>query len=144
MLKSRCQPRLQLVQPSAAEESIWFQTHSCDHWRDLAPHGLLAGGSPGYVDLLKAAHGMAACFITESQGSHKSEKDGITIFYNLISEVTPHLFAEFCLSEASRWVQLILKGRALYMSMKAKRQISWDHFRGFFPLGPFVTVASLP
>lgn len=60
-------------------------------------------------------------FITKKKKKQEEPERGrvskteITIFYNLISEMTSYLFAAFYLLETSHWVQSTLEG-----SMKAQ------------------------
>lgn len=79
--------------------------------------------------LQKAAHNMAASSQKKKQEEPERgrvSKTEITIFYNLISEMTSYLFAAFCSLETSHWVQSALEGRELHKSMKARRQGSLE------------------
>lgn len=82
--------------------------------------------------LQKAAHNMAASSQKKKKKKQEEPERGrvskteITIFYNLISEMTSYLFAAFYLLETSHWVQSTLEGSMKHKSMKARRQGSLE------------------
>lgn len=105
-LKLRCHPVLSSSQPQLGKKvpapklthvivgKIYFLM-GC--WPETALSSWLYGPLHG------AAHNTAACLITASkpEESERVSETDITIFYNLTSEVTSHLFAAFCSLESS-------------------------------------------